>query len=1545
MAKIIGNTTATPNPRPDWNQIDETKADYIKNKPIILTEDQVKDLIDQFGGDNQVQADWNQTDETQMDFIKNKPELGTFDKKFIKQVDFLPKTGDEYFIYVVPKHIYTEVKDIDCIINSDGVYGRFAMPSLEEVPSGTYEISLVELLQYENAYWYECKLSYTDLNNNNCDIDLSSTKTTINVKTFGDCELGFGLEEQAITGTAKGQVALMISEVDTIGYDEYIWVNNSWELIGSLSDKALKEALSTKVDKIEGRSLSTNDFTDEYKNKLDNLSFELVREYDSLPYRGQENVIYIIPKTEELFRKTVSFNESSSYYGSFVTPGIQLTDSEVSELANRSIKINCYVDLSNVTDYSVNYDGIIKYVDYDGVERQEVLLERIFFNISKIFSLSGTSIMFYDENIPAVIEGTETYVFEKKLASYDEYMWINNKWELLGDTAHELAATENPLEFTVTFSDGSVKTIQLVAPDNIIKAGNGEGSILISGDSSSTANGMYALSQGYVVHANSNYSHAEGYNTTATAQYSHAEGDTTTASGKASHSEGYATNAAGVYSHAEGRSNTVKLKGSYSHAEGQHTSCEGYASHTEGQGTKTSAEGNFTHAEGYYTIASGNNTHAEGRNTESSGNGSHAEGQSTKATSWTSHAEGTQTITYGMHSHAEGSANETYGLSSHAEGSLTKAYGQQSHAEGNRTSTQAVGTHTEGRFTAAYGQFSHAEGIITAAGGVFLNDHQQTGEILSKSGSTYEVKLSDKFCAHIGSIVEINSDHLAQIIDYDKTQNYITIYDNILVFDEENSNIQIRYLYSGVLSENYYTINSSGNSDTSGYYDIFINEEYIHSTYYELLFTVDDISYISVFPYTIAKNKDNNLWTIRVNLPLEEITADIENTKIYVAEPTSIGMHAEGESTYAAGDKSHAEGLNTKALGNYSHAEGNGSRTISLGSHAAGNGSIAGGKSLAISGGDFTSDSSDDEIYPYKGCILVWAPFDFHLGDLEFSIQVGSNYDLIGKVDNYGIPNPEYSDENSNYEYEINVFHNLTPAKITAINSKINDPATTRQIWFIQNPDIGDIDFGQFSHAEGENCYASAVDSHAEGRGTIAGGKYSHAEGRSTFSGYAAHAEGNSSKATGLASHAEGGATIASGDNAHSEGKQTKAIGLNSHAEGYDTEARTPHSHAEGAYTVANGYYCHAEGLNTKATGTASHAQGTYTEAGGEGSFTSGIGTKTCRDGQTAIGYYNETYGEDGSKQPLFVVGNGSSDESRSSAFEVFANGITVLGSNPKNPMDAATKQYVDTAITNRFNYLWQGKDWLVVGDDTTWHWGKSLTGETKTTYHVEQDEHYFNLISSKTGITTTQNGVTDTGFLGDVSTDISDDISYNNSMFRTGCFIDRIRRMNSVTDTAIRLVDYDVITIFGGALSDCKQLASGKVKIGEASNDIYTVEPTNSQTLCGRINTTINAILLKNPTIQIALVTPIPRNMEEETKAIWDSYVDAIIEVCHLRGIPCLDIYHNSALQPNFEKSVLKTKNMYSSDDAETDYIHLNAAGHRKIAPRFKAMLDTLIL
>lgn len=43
----------------DWNQVDETAVDYIKNKPVIP--------------DAQIQADWNQESQEEVDYIKNKP--------------------------------------------------------------------------------------------------------------------------------------------------------------------------------------------------------------------------------------------------------------------------------------------------------------------------------------------------------------------------------------------------------------------------------------------------------------------------------------------------------------------------------------------------------------------------------------------------------------------------------------------------------------------------------------------------------------------------------------------------------------------------------------------------------------------------------------------------------------------------------------------------------------------------------------------------------------------------------------------------------------------------------------------------------------------------------------------------------------------------------------------------------------------------------------------------------------------------------------------------------------------------------------------------------------------------------------------------------------------------------------------------------------------------------------------------------------------------------------------------------------------------------
>ena len=63
----------------DWTEADNTKVDYIKNKPTLSTVATSGDYNDLTNKPTipsaQVQSDWSQSDNTQVDFIKNKPSL------------------------------------------------------------------------------------------------------------------------------------------------------------------------------------------------------------------------------------------------------------------------------------------------------------------------------------------------------------------------------------------------------------------------------------------------------------------------------------------------------------------------------------------------------------------------------------------------------------------------------------------------------------------------------------------------------------------------------------------------------------------------------------------------------------------------------------------------------------------------------------------------------------------------------------------------------------------------------------------------------------------------------------------------------------------------------------------------------------------------------------------------------------------------------------------------------------------------------------------------------------------------------------------------------------------------------------------------------------------------------------------------------------------------------------------------------------------------------------------------------------------------------
>lgn len=135
---------------------------------------------------------------------------------------------------------------------------------------------------------------------------------------------------------------------------------------------------------------------------------------------------------------------------------------------------------------------------------------------------------------------------------------------------------------------------------------------------------------------------------------------------------------------------------------------------------------------------------------------------------------------------------------------------------------------------------------------------------------------------------------------------------------------------------------------------------------------------------------------------------------------------------------------------------------------------------------------------------------------------------------------------------------------------------------------------------------------------------------------------------------------------------ENSVVGNSSVALGYNLTSSGTYSYAEGYSTLSNGIASHTEGYCTKAEGMGSHAEGMYTFA--------------ASDYQHVEGRYNI---KDGTGKYVHIVGNGDGESKKSNAYTldwsgngVFAGKVTV-GKAPTSNMDVATKQYVDTAVSN----------------------------------------------------------------------------------------------------------------------------------------------------------------------------------------------------------------------------------------------------------------------
>jgi hypothetical protein len=157
---------------------------------------------------------------------------------------------------------------------------------------------------------------------------------------------------------------------------------------------------------------------------------------------------------------------------------------------------------------------------------------------------------------------------------------------------------------------------------------------------------------------------------------------------------------------------------------------------------------------------------------------------------------------------------------------------------------------------------------------------------------------------------------------------------------------------------------------------------------------------------------------------------------------------------------------------------------------------------------------------------------------------------------------------------------------------------------------------------------------------------------------------GNNTLATGFNSFAAGWDVVASASHTVAMGEGSTATGSNSAAFGLNSVSGGFYSFTAGQQNRAMGEGSFAIGLSTEALGFQSFAAGSNTRATGQSAFAMGLGT-VARGHTTVFGRYNDTISASGGwveTEPLFMLGNGSANNSRSNALLVTKEGNMTIG-------------------------------------------------------------------------------------------------------------------------------------------------------------------------------------------------------------------------------------------------------------------------------------------
>ena len=211
------------------------------------------------------------------------------------------------------------------------------------------------------------------------------------------------------------------------------------------------------------------------------------------------------------------------------------------------------------------------------------------------------------------------------------------------------------------------------------------------------------------------------------------------------------------------------------------------------------------------------------------------------------------------------------------------------------------------------------------------------------------------------------------------------------------------------------------------------------------------------------------------------------------------------------------------------------------------------------------------------------------------------------------------------------------------------------------------------------------------------------------------------------------------------------------------------------------------------------------------------------------------------------------------------------------------------------------GKKWVLLGDSITY--GSGASSRLTTSYSAILASKYGALIENE-GI----NGAT---------------------WQKDGSSYDDISILAQIANTTFEGVDY--VTIFAGT-NDW----------GRNTLPIGAVDDMVENTLHGAINLSIQNILASNPSVRIALITPMWRqrqsagddldsDLHDKNGVYLRDYVDAIVESAKHNHVPVLNLYDTIMI------------NKYNHTSLLADGLHPNDLGHDLIADKIHAFMSSV--